>query len=320
MADVYTRIGYIKGATGATGATGAKGDTGDAATIQVGSVTTVPYGQTANVVNSGTEQAAILDFQIPQGRPGEQTTDMQNLTLGAITTSSASFPVPAVGETGKVLWGKVVKWFSDMSALVATKLNVANVVNNLTTTSSGYALDARQGKALNDAIADVPGLNWKQVLNQANQITKSALASLPIGVYIVQVASAPSDFPESSAYGLLYHYGSNSNYHHMIFTNAAHIYKLVISGTTAGDWQTYSPIMTMDVNANYTRGTAFSIGEATNYVVGYTSFLTGYVLDTNNVFVRFHTYNNILYAKFYNASDGSEAASGTYKLRLRYTS
>lgn len=152
MADVYTRIGYIKGATGAQGAQGAKGDTGDAATIQVGSVTTVPYGQTANVVNSGTEQAAVFDFTIPQGRPGQQTTEMDNLLLNSITTSSASFPIPAVGETGKVLWGKVVKWFSDMAALVATKLNAANVVNNLTTTSSGYALDARQGKALNDAL------------------------------------------------------------------------------------------------------------------------------------------------------------------------
>lgn len=153
MADVYTRIGYIKGATGAQGAQGAKGDTGDAATIEVGTVTTVPYGQTANVVNSGTSGAAVFDFTIPQGRPGEQTTDMQNLTLGSITTSSASFPVPAVGETGKVLWGKVVKWFGDMSALVATKLNISSVVNNLTTTASGYALDARQGKVLNDAIS-----------------------------------------------------------------------------------------------------------------------------------------------------------------------
>jgi len=150
MADVYTRIGYIKGATGATGAQGAKGDTGDAATIQVGSVTTVPYGQTANVVNSGTEQAAIFDFTIPQGRPGQQVTEMDTLLLNSITTSAAEFPVPAVGETGKVLWGKVVKWFSDMAALVATKLNAANVVNNLTTTASGYALDARQGKALHD--------------------------------------------------------------------------------------------------------------------------------------------------------------------------
>lgn len=152
MADVYTRIGYIKGATGATGAQGEKGDTGDAATIQVGSVTTVPYGQTANVVNSGTEQAAVFDFTIPQGRPGQQVTEMDNLLLNSITTSAAEFPLPAVGETGKVLWGKVVKWFSDMSALVATKLNVANVVNNLITTDSGYALDARQGKVLNDRL------------------------------------------------------------------------------------------------------------------------------------------------------------------------
>lgn len=155
MADVYTRIGYIKGATGATGATGAKGDTGEAATIQVGSVTTVPYGQTANVVNSGTEQAAVFDFTIPQGRPGQQTTEMDDLTLNSITTSSASFPIPAIGETGKVLWGKVTKWFSDMSALVASKFDAANVVNNLTTTSSGYALDARQGKALNDALDNI---------------------------------------------------------------------------------------------------------------------------------------------------------------------
>lgn len=154
MADVYTRIGYIKGATGAQGAQGEKGDTGDAATIQVGSVTTVPYGQTANVVNSGTENAAVFDFTIPQGRPGQQVTDMQDLTLGSITTSAEEFPTPAVGETGKVLWGKVVKWFSDMAALVATKLNASNVVNNLTTTASGYALDARQGKVLSDSLSN----------------------------------------------------------------------------------------------------------------------------------------------------------------------
>ena len=169
MADVYTRIGYIKGATGATGAQGAKGDTGDAATIQVGSVTTVPYGQTANVVNSGTEQAAIFDFTIPQGRPGQQTTEMDNLLLNSITTSAAEFPIPAVGETGKVLWGKVTKWFSDMAALVATKLNASNVVNNLTTTARGYALDARQGKALNDDVSNLkyrlPSISVKLFFN-----------------------------------------------------------------------------------------------------------------------------------------------------------
>ena len=34
-------------------------------------------------------------------------------------------------------------------------LNTANVANNVTTTSSGYALDARQGKTLNDRINDL---------------------------------------------------------------------------------------------------------------------------------------------------------------------
>lgn len=189
MANTYTRIGYIKGDTGATGAPGAKGDTGDAATIQVGSVTTVPYGQTANVVNSGTEQAAVFDFTIPQGRPGQQTTEMDNLLLNSITTSAASFPIPAVGETGKVLWGKVVKWFSDMAALVATKLNAANVVNNLTTTSSGYALDARQGKALYDDISKLGAFytaSWIATSSSASNVQlTSTLDMLPKGIYLI---------------------------------------------------------------------------------------------------------------------------------------
>lgn len=156
MAVVNTLIGHIKGPkgdTGETGATGATGAAGADATVSVGSTTTVPYGQAARVTNTGTPGAAVLNFTIPQGRPGEQTTKLDALTLDALTEPSTAFPVPAVGDNGSTLFGKISKWFSDMSALVATKLNVANVVNNLTTTASGYALDARQGKALNDKFA-----------------------------------------------------------------------------------------------------------------------------------------------------------------------
>jgi len=148
MADIF--IGNIKGPQGDTGPQGNQGEKGDAATIRVGSVTTTQYGQTARVTNSGTEHDAVFDFVIPQGRPGEQVTRMDNLTLDALTEPSASFPVPAIGDNGSTLFGKISKWFSDMSALVATKFNAANVVNNLTTTASGYALDARQGKAISD--------------------------------------------------------------------------------------------------------------------------------------------------------------------------
>ena len=152
MADIF--IGNVKGPQGNTGAQGQQGIQGEAATIAVGSVTTTTYGNPARVTNSGTSSEAVFDFVIPQGRPGEQVTKLDNLTIDAITEPSTQFPVPAVGDNGSTLFGKISKWFSDMTALVATKLNASNVVNNLTTTASGYALDARQGKALNDELAN----------------------------------------------------------------------------------------------------------------------------------------------------------------------
>ena len=182
MSVVQTLIGNIKGPQGEQGEQGVQGVQGDAATISVGSVTTVPYGQNASVTNSGTEQAAVLDFRIPQGRPGEQVTQLDNLVLNSITEPPTEFPVPAVGDNGSTLFGKISKWFSDMTARVSTKLNAANVVNNLTTTASGYALDARQGPVLNDAIN-----NHVIVLRTSESVTIGAGAS------VYHTATAPND-------------------------------------------------------------------------------------------------------------------------------
>lgn len=157
MPQVY--IGNVRGLQGERGVQGDTGAQGAAATIEVGSVTTVPYGQTARVTNSGTTGAAIFDFVIPQGRPGEETTKIDTLTIDALTEPSAQFPIPAVGDNGSTLFGKIVKWFSDMAALVATKLNASAVVNNLTTTNPGYVLDARQGKILDDKIANLTSVS-----------------------------------------------------------------------------------------------------------------------------------------------------------------
>ena len=55
-----------RGADGATGADGA------AATITVGEVTTLEAGEEATVTNSGTENAAVLDFSIPKGEKGDK--------------------------------------------------------------------------------------------------------------------------------------------------------------------------------------------------------------------------------------------------------
>lgn len=59
------------GADGADGAQGPQGEPGAAATISVGSVTTGAPGSQAVVENAGTENAAVLNFTIPQGPEGE---------------------------------------------------------------------------------------------------------------------------------------------------------------------------------------------------------------------------------------------------------
>lgn len=157
-----TLIGNIKGPkgdTGDTGATGATGAAGASASVSVGTVTALEYGNNPTVTNSGSAQNAVFNFGIPKGKPADNITELDNLPVNSSVTPSADFPVPAVGDASKTILGKIIKWFGDMSALVATKFNAANVVNNLTTTSSGYALDARQGKALNDAIPRFDMLN-----------------------------------------------------------------------------------------------------------------------------------------------------------------
>lgn len=61
-----------KGESGDTGPTGPQGEPGTAATIAIGTVTTGDPGTEASVTNSGTANAAIFDFNIPQGVQGPQ--------------------------------------------------------------------------------------------------------------------------------------------------------------------------------------------------------------------------------------------------------
>lgn len=58
------------GSDGAPGKDGQPGADGKAATVKVGKVTTLPAGSVATVTNSGTENAAVLDFGIPKGSDG----------------------------------------------------------------------------------------------------------------------------------------------------------------------------------------------------------------------------------------------------------
>lgn len=61
------------GPQGEPGQQGPAGEDGKAATITVGSVTTAQPGTSATVTNSGTPNAAVLDFVIPKGDPGDSS-------------------------------------------------------------------------------------------------------------------------------------------------------------------------------------------------------------------------------------------------------
>lgn len=80
--------GQLQGAKGDTGDTGPQGQPGQAATVQVGQVTTGEPGSNATVTNSGTENAAVLDFSIPRGATGAKgdVGATPNITVGEVTT------------------------------------------------------------------------------------------------------------------------------------------------------------------------------------------------------------------------------------------
>lgn len=54
---------------------------------------------------------------------------------------------------------------------LATKLNTSSVVNNLLTTAAGYALDARQGKALDDKITALNSKSTQQITATINGLS-----------------------------------------------------------------------------------------------------------------------------------------------------
>ena len=97
---------------------GAKGDPGQAATINVGTVTTLPAGSDATVTNSGTTSAAVFNFGIPKGADGSGSGDMAKsdydsdssvLTAGGIAAYVAghaySLPIATTSSLGGIKVG-----------------------------------------------------------------------------------------------------------------------------------------------------------------------------------------------------------------------
>jgi len=96
--------------TGQQGATGPQGATGSAATIAVGSVTSVPYGGTAAVTNVGNSAAGTFDFVLVTGPQG----DLAGLSANdPIDYTSNTFSLMYGAGLGTASGGTLVADFSD---------------------------------------------------------------------------------------------------------------------------------------------------------------------------------------------------------------
>lgn len=78
------------------GVQGPEGIQGPSGTMAVGTVTTVPPSQPAAIVNVGTAQAAILNFDIPKGETGDPFSNVDggraDSIYGGITPIDGGLP------------------------------------------------------------------------------------------------------------------------------------------------------------------------------------------------------------------------------------
>ena len=138
------------------GPKGDKGDTGEGKTGPAGPAG--PQGEKGDVGPAGPQgEKGDVGPAGPQGEKGDPgpagTTDTE-FTEATTLTKLVS------GESFKAMLGKIAKAVSS----VFEKLDKSKVANNLTTNAEGYALDARQGKALQDQITSLNGsLNSKKI-------------------------------------------------------------------------------------------------------------------------------------------------------------
>lgn len=76
--------------------------------------------------------------------------DISNTNVSEFTASTASFPVPAAGDTIKGAFGKIAKFFGDIRNTATGACFIGQIVNNCVTNRADLPLSAAQGKALMD--------------------------------------------------------------------------------------------------------------------------------------------------------------------------
>ena len=159
------------------GEDGDDGAPGAAATIAVGTVTTVAAGDPATVTNVGTSSAAIFDFEIPQGEDGDGAGDMLAATYDPQNIADDAFD--RANHTGTQLAATISNFSTAADARVSAAIGVS---------VQAYDADLTIWAGL------TPSANAQSLVTAANYAAMRALLDLEAGTDFYSISAANAAF------------------------------------------------------------------------------------------------------------------------------
>lgn len=159
----------IQGEQGIQGVAGKDGTDGKAATITIGKVTTGEVGTAVEVVNRGTETAAILDFKIPRGEKGDVGVRTFPTFADLPTTGEHNVLYIVADESRLYYWDSNQETYLPLSGGSVTYETYDGVYEAVSKTNEDYQLGTAN-KYLEEDIV-VKGIPYSEIPNTSNGLT-----------------------------------------------------------------------------------------------------------------------------------------------------
>lgn len=180
----------------ATGPTGPEGEDGEAATVSVGTVTTGEPGSNAQVTNSGTENAAVLNFTIPRGATGGSS-PIQLLSAYSTPPQTGSGQTALIFDRNALVYGSAVSHANNSPNITINQAGVYTLSFN-----GGFAPGSNVNFPLNVLTVaklngvTVPGAATQQSFHTSSDVVNQsfnvpiAVSTVPATLQIVSTGTA----------------------------------------------------------------------------------------------------------------------------------